>query len=315
MDVAIARLAAGQHGLVTRRQLGHLGLSSSAIDRRLAAGRLHAVHRGVFAVGHPLLTPRGRSLAAVLACGPGAALSHRSAAALLGFLTWDGRPHACAPRSRGPLPGVAVHRPRSLPAGELGARDGIPCTTWSRTLVDVATTLPVPRLARALEATVLAGVYDHGELLATLERSRGRPGARRLREAIALGHHLSPARTRSMLEEAFLDLVRASPELPQPRYNAWLVLDDDAAYEIDALWEGARVAVELDGRRFHDLEGARSRDRTRDAALRAHGYRVVRLTWADVTGRPRSVLRRLQREVGRIDVALRGVSGPPRAGT
>ncbi len=205
-DQAIAALATRQHGLVTRAQLVALGLSSSAIDRRLAAGRLHPIHRGVYAVGHPLLSRRGSELAAVLACGPGAVLSHRPAGALWDILGSSGRPHVTARRSRGAVAGIIVHRSRGLHPGETTVRDGVPCTTWARTLLDLAPSLPASRLVRVLEATVLAGLYDHHELTAVLRRAGGHGGVAPLRCALAQGHHLDPARTRSALEDAFPDL-------------------------------------------------------------------------------------------------------------
>ena len=312
-DRRIAALAAAQHGLITRAQLLGIGLSASAVTRRLSGGRLHAVHRGVYAVGHPLLTRRGRDLAAVLACGPRAVLSHRSAGALWGLVAWSGARHVTAPRSRGPVPGVVVHRTRRPVAAEMAIRDGVPCTTWARTLLDLSGDLPVHRLVRALEAAALAGLYDHAELASVLARAAGRPGAGRLREAVARGHHLTPSGTRSALEEAFLALIRSAPRpLPEPRTNAWPTLRGEPGFEVDVLWESERVVVELDGRRYHELEGARQRDRARDTALARSGYRVIRLTWADVTRRPGATLRRVERTLGRIDAGPSTRSGPGR---
>lgn len=311
LNERIAALAARQHGLVTRAQLLALGLSPSAVSRRLAAGLLHAVHRGVYTVGHPLLTRRGSDLAAVLVCGPGAVLSNQPSGALLGLVSWNGRPHVTTARSRGPLEGVVVHRTRGLHPSEVTTHDGVPCTTWARTLLDLAGELPVARVVRALEAAVVADLYHHPELLAVLARAHGHRGAGRLREVTALGHHLTPDRTRSPLEEEFLLLVReARARIPQPRMNAWLVLDDAPGYEIDALWAHARLAVELDSVKYHAHEGARRRDRARDAHLQRHGYTVLRLTWDDVTRRPGATLRRLEREVGRIETAQRRKPGP-----
>lgn len=312
LDRVIATLAARQHGLVTRGQLVALGVSASAVDRRLAAGRLHPVHRAVYAVGHPLLSRRGSDLAAVLACGAGAVLSHRPAAALRELIGSNGRPHVTARRSRGAVAGIVVHRSRGLHPEETTVRDGVPCTTWARTLLDLAPEVPASRLVRVLEATVLAGLYDHHELTAVLGRAGGHSGVGPLRRALAQGHHLDPARTRSALEEAFVDLFRTAPQpVRAPRMNAWLVLDDGNAFEIDALWERERLVVELDGRRFHTLNGARRRDRARDAALRHAGYTVVRLGWADVTGRPSQTRRRIAAVLGRTDPTQRGRDGPP----
>lgn len=281
-----------------------IGLSASAIKRRLTSGRLHPVHRAVYAVGHPLITRRGRELAAVMACGPGTILSHQSAAALLGLTTWGGRVHVTAPRSRGSLGRVVVHRSRGLHRDEITVVQDIPCTSWARTLLDLGTVLSVPRLVRALEASVIEEHYDHAHLLDVLGRSGGHHGAGRLRDAIARGHHLDPARTRSTLEEAFLDLIRrSSRELPAPRMNAWLVLSESETYEIDVLWSREHVAIELDSRRYHSHAGAVERDAARDAALRRHGYAVLRLTWWDVTRRPAATRRRIQHALGRKEPA------------
>lgn len=266
----------------------------------------------MYAVGHPLLSRRGSELAAVLACGPGAVLSHRPAGALWDILGSSGRPHVTARRSRGAVAGIVVNRSRGLHPGETTVRDGVPCTTWARTLLDLAPSLPASRLVRVLEATVLAGLYDHHELTAVLRRAGGHGGVAPLRRALAQGHHLDPARTRSALEDAFLGLLRTAPRpVRAPRMNAWLVLDDATVFEVDALWERERLAVELDGRRFHTLEGARQRDRARDAALRHAGYAVIRLDWADVTGRPSQTLRRVATALGRSRPTHRGGSSPP----
>jgi hypothetical protein len=197
IDRMIARLAARQQGLVTRAQLLRMGLSPAAIARRLAAGRLHQVHRGVYAVGHPLLTRRGRELAAVMAAGPDAVLSHQSAAALLGLMSWGGKVHVTAARSRGRLDQVVVHRSRGLHADEVARAEGLPCTSWARTLLDLGNVLPVPRLVRALEASVIEEHYDHTHLLAVLGRSSGNHGAGKLEMRSRAGTtSIPPARAR-----------------------------------------------------------------------------------------------------------------------
>jgi hypothetical protein len=287
----MAELATRQHGVVARRQLLAAGLSPSQVERRVRAGRLHVVHRGAYAVGHPVLSRRGRELAAVLASGAGAVLRARSAASLLELVPWSGRIQVATPHARRGIEGADVRRTRRMDPADVTTRHGVPCTSWARTLVDLGDAFATQRLARILENAVHSGIYDHRVLMATLERSRGVSGAARVRNAIALGHHLSPQTTRSALEDAFLDLVRgASPALPQPRLNAWLVLSGDVVAEVDALWERERVVIELDSR-YHDLVGGRLRDAERDAALRRDGYRARRLRWADVVGDPGGTLR------------------------
>ena len=291
----IAELASRQHGQVARWQLRGERISPRAIDHRVARARLHVVHDGVYAVGHRAPSRLGRQTAAVLACGPGALLAMWSAAGLHELLRWNGRPHVTAPRSRGPRPGIVVHTSRRLSPMDGTQVHGVPVTTWARTIVDLADVLPVVRIARLLEQAAINRVYDHDELLATIERLPGRRGSRRLREALARGDHLTPQQTRSLLEAGFLDLVRgAQPPLPQVRTNVWI----PGVGEVDALWSTQRVAVELDGARFHAHAGAIERDAAKTRALQHLGYRVVRLRWADVARDPAALVRRLRGLLG-----------------
>lgn len=158
---AIPALAARQHGVVARKQLVALGLGRGAIAHRLAVGRLHRVHPGVYAVGHPLLAARGRWMAAVLACGRSALLSHRTAASLWGLMpTAAARTDVTTPaRSRGGPPGIRIHRVRSLHPEDGATVDGIPVTSVSRTLLDLAEVLSAGRLARALEEPNACGCW------------------------------------------------------------------------------------------------------------------------------------------------------------
>jgi predicted transcriptional regulator of viral defense system len=168
LDARLAALAARQHGVVARRQLRALGLHDTAITERVATGRLHRVHRGVHAVGHSVLTPRGRWMAAVLAGGPGAVLSHAAAGAL-----WDLRRSAATridisvPRSgRAKRDGLRVHRPRNLPPDETTTHDGIPVTTPARTILDLAATLQTRPLERLLDQAENARLTDVASLVA-----------------------------------------------------------------------------------------------------------------------------------------------------
>ena len=260
-DQRLARLAGRQYGVVSRAQLYEIGFDNPALERRIAAGRLHRLHRGVYAVGHTIVPPRGRWLAAVLSCGDGAVLSHRSAAAL-----WGIRPnstakvdvtvsHTSGVRSRG---AVIVHRSRR-PVEAL-KRDGIPVTTPGRTLLDLATALPRRQLEKAAEmaeALRLDVVVDDGH-----------PGARRLRDAS--GHDLGHT-TRSPLEDEFLELCDRY-EIPRPCVNAIV-----EGFEVDFCWPDERLIVETDGRQ-HLTRAAFERDRARDALLTALDWRVMRFT-------------------------------------
>ena len=293
-SLAVSELAARQHGRVSRAQLVALGVPLRTIRNHVASGRLHIEHRGVYAVGHAGRTRRGAEMAAVLACGPGAVLSHQSAGALHGLLRWDGRPHVTAARSRGEVQRVVVHRSRRLEPADTTVVDGLPATTWARTIVDLADTLPTARIVRLLEEAVMADLYDEHELASARERACGRRGERRLRAAIALGHHRRPQRTRSPLEERFLDLVRsAAPPLPASEFNCHVDAGDET-FEVDVLFGDARLIVELDSRRHHGHQRARERDLRRDQLLGAAGFAVIRLTWRDVTRRREATLRRLR---------------------
>ena len=233
-------------------------------------------------------------MAAVLACGPGASLCRPSAAAIHGMSEWTGLPHVMAPRSRERQPGIVVHTSRNLGPLDVTEIDGIPVTTWARTIVDLADDLSVDRIVRLLEQAAILRLYDDRELMATVDRLPGRRGARRLREAIARGAHLVPQQTRSRLEERFLAVIRgADPPIAGMRTNVWV---PDAG-EVDALWADERLAVELDSTRFHAHVGALERDHAKTLDLERLGYQVVRVTWADVAGRPDALRRRLRRRL------------------
>ena len=281
-DLVVSRLGERQHGLVTLAQLAAAGLGASGARRRVAGGRLHRVHRGVYAVGHPLLSAEGRLLAAALACGHAAAVSHRSAAAVLDLRRDDrARVDVTTPgRARRQRPGIVTH------GGVLDARDvtsvgAIPCTTVARTLVDLAGEVTRRELERACERAEQLRVFDLGELMAALDRAGPRPGVPALRSL--LGEGLGETHTRSELEERFLELCR-SAGLPRPQPNARL-----GVLEVDFLWSAQRLVVETDGRAVHGTPQAFERDRDRDRRLLLAGYRVVRFTWRQVTGTPEVV--------------------------
>jgi very-short-patch-repair endonuclease len=267
VDRSIAALAARQHGVVERGQLRRLGLSNSAIDRRLAAGRLHRVHQGVYAVGHPLLSGRGRWMAAVLACGPGAALSHASAAAL-----WDLRPTAATrvdvsvPGAGGRArPGLRIHRALAM---ETTTKDGIPVTTPERTILDLAATLPKRALERAIDQAEIQRLLDPASLDALVRAHAGRPGTAKLKAALMAPQAL----TRSELEERMLAICREHA-LPAPQVNTSV-----AGHEVDFLFAEARLVVETDGWAYHRTRRAFDRDRERDAALTRARYVTLRLS-------------------------------------
>lgn len=177
----IAALADAQHGVVSRTQLLSAGVSRRQIQRRLQARRLRALHRGVYAVGHRALKPEGVWMAAVLAAGEGAVLSHWSAASLWRLRSGRGpRSHVTSPRGRRSGSAITFHHTR-LPRDEVTHEDGIPVTTRARTLLDLAPLLPGPTLARMIDA---AGASEGTTLATLLDRYPTRPGAPRLRALV-----------------------------------------------------------------------------------------------------------------------------------
>lgn len=260
-DARLARLAARQYGVVSVGQLRALGFDRYAVRRRVESGRLHRLHRGVYAVGHTIVLPRGRWLAAVLACGDGAVLSHRSAADL-----WGIRPtatpkidvtvsHTSGVRSNGR---IVVHRSRRhVEALKL---DGIRVTTAGQTLLDLATALPRRQLEKACE------MAEALQLNVVIDDSH--PGARRLREA---GDHDLTTTTRSPLEDEFLELCDRHA-IPRPRVNSFV-----EGFEVDFCWPAERLIVETDGT-THLTRAAFEGDRGRDALLTSLGWRVMRFT-------------------------------------
>jgi very-short-patch-repair endonuclease len=260
-DALIARIAANQHGVITSAQLRSSGLSPAGVTRRIAAGRLHRIHRGVYAVGHRQLSNEGRWMAAVLACGPGAVLSHRSAAELWGIrrprrLSMAGRGNGAVDVSvpgtagRNRREGILVHRSSTLIAADCTGRDRIPATTPARTLADLRGLLSTAQLASAVREAEFLGLSVDG---------------------------YAPAdRARTDLEQLFVALCRRH-RLPKPAVNAKL-----DRYEVDFLWPEHRLIVEADGWESHRTKSAFEEDRARDARLKVIGYEVVRFTWRQI---------------------------------
>ena len=303
LDARIAALAARQHGVVSRAQLFALGARAHQIDDRVNAGRLVPLHRGVYAVGHAALRIEGRWLAAVLACGPGAVLSHRDAAALWELASaGTGQVHVSVPGRAGRRrrDGIVVHRPTSLPPEQATTRRGIPVTSPARTLVDFAEVSRRPALVRAVAQSEVVRVFDLTAVEEAIAAQPGRTGARRL--ARVLDDQVGEVSvTRSELEARFLDIAAAAG-LPRPRVNAVV-----AGLEVDFLWATLGLVVETDGFRFHGTRSAFERDRERDAVLMAAGLRVLRFTHRAVVRTPRTVQRTLRDVAARPQGALTGI--------
>jgi very-short-patch-repair endonuclease len=266
----LAALARRQHGVVSLAQLLDLGFGPHGIAERVRTGRLHRIHRGVYAVSPARLRNEGYWLAAVLACGPGAVLSHRSAAEL-----WELRPSAAATidvtvpsqNGRGKRRGIRVHRSRRLAAEETVVRDHIHVMSVARTLLDLADVLPTQSLGRAIDEAEYRGRFDLTSLNAVVANNPGRRGAKVL--ALAKG---APQRTRTKLEEAFLEFCRRH-HLPSPQVGTTI-----AGYEVDFAWPDAHLIVETDGLAAHRTRRAMEGDRTRDRRTLRAGYKTVRLT-------------------------------------
>ena len=275
VDLAVADLAGRQHGVVGREQLLGLGIGRRAIERRIERGALHSIHRGVYAVGHRALDVDGRWMAAALACGSGAALSHRSAGQLWRLLQRSASmPEVTRPTFFRARSGILAHR-SPLPPDETARVREIPVTSVSRTLLDLASVLSKRQLERALNEAEVLGLTDSVSLPDLLARYSRRRGAANLRVLLASD---DPAGiTRSELEERFVALIDAHG-LPRPRLNAQLSIRG-RFFEVDCLWREQRLVAELDGRASHGTARAFERDRERDRLLLANGWRVLRLTW------------------------------------
>lgn len=293
---AIAERAGRQHGIVDSSELRALGLDRFAVARRVKAGWLVPLYRGVYSAGHAALSVKGRYLAAVRACGPGAALSHRSAAALWGLRPASGPIEVTARRGHRPVRGLRVYRSRLLCAEDVEVREEIPVTSVARTLLDLAAVVAPDHLARALDRAERLRLFDLRKIDEALAGARGRRGAAALRRAVASWR---PRHTRSQLEDRFADLIEASA-LPGAHLNA-LVAGERGTHEVDAFWPEHRLAVQLDGFEFHRTRRDHERDAESDLDLELAGLTVLRLTWDDVTARTDRTLRRLALRVAAHD--------------
>ncbi len=235
----LAELAKKQHGVVSLGQLEGLGYSQHSVGRAVRSGRLHRLHRGVYAVGHLSLAWEGRCLAAVLACGPSAVASHASAAWLWGLLrTRPDTLHVTVSKRRSQRAAFRLHF-SSLAEEDRSVCEGIPLTALPRTLLDLAATFEPRRLERAIERSEELRLFDLHAVDALLARSAGHPGAGRLRKALAI-YRDDPAFTRSRLETRFLDLVKAAG-LPVPAMNfsegssSWMPIGNGSASRLSSM--------------------------------------------------------------------------------
>jgi very-short-patch-repair endonuclease len=262
--------------------LYELGHTRTGIQRRLDKRRLHRIHHAVYAVGHKRLTAKGRWMAAVLACGPGAVLSHREAAALHDLRRVPSGPVNVTAPSRHNLPGIRCHFIRALRSAEATVVDGIPVTTVARTYLDLAEVLNHARLIDLLEAGERQNKLDIAAMHAVVARNPGRHGIIALRAAMA---ELTdePPLIQSPLEQAFREIIR-SHHLPEPQFNIYV--EDEL---VDVVWRERRLVVEIDSWGFHRGKRPFEDDRRRgNKLLRAH-WRLARFTDAQVMFHPDDV--------------------------
>ncbi len=284
----MASLAARQHGVVSVGQLMRLGYSRDQIRWAAKTARLHSVDRSVYAVGHTRLSPYGQCLAAVFASGPGAVLSHHSAAWLHGIARWSPRPfHVTGPVARRPRLPVRIHRARRLEAADREVLEGIPVASVSRTLLDLAAAVKFAQLEKLVERAEDREVLDLRRVEELLARTAGHHGHGRLRRAIAL--YKPTSFTRSTLEQRFLELW-AGTGRPQPRVNYV-----EEGFELDCYWPEFRFAVELDVYETHGGRAAFERDRKREEDLLLAGIEVARITGPRLEREPEAVIRRVTR--------------------
>ena len=277
-------LAAVQDGVVSHDQLIDLGFAGKWIEYRLATGWLTVVFRGVYAVGHKRLTWRGRVRAAVLSCGPGAYISHWTAAALQSLRRSSGALiHVTAPPGgrEDRQQGIVVHRVRNMRSVEKSDVDGIPVTSVARTCLDMAAVLRPAELEAVLEAAELQGTFDLHACLAVCKR--GRNGSAKLKRALRA--YQPTGWTRSRLERKALRELRGAGLRPTG-VNVWVA---EAAVEVDLLFEEQRVAVEIDGGVVHGTVAAKTRDPERDLKLQLADYVVMRVPEWRVVHEPDAV--------------------------
>lgn len=305
--IEMSRLAGRQHGVVSRHQISRLGISRGRVEHLIRAGHLHRVFRGVYAVGHPAIGQRGWMRAATLACGKGAVVSHRSAAALLGLL--DRAPVvidviARGQRGRG-IDGILAHRGSGVSRTETGTVAGIPCTSPARTLVDYGGIIGLRSLRSAFERAAAKKLLDIEAVEAALG-SGGRRGAVSLCALIDEWRGAAPmakqARLKSPLEAMVLPIL-AGRGIPAPRTNAPVDLID-GRIEVDFLWAEQRFVVEADSRDFHGTEVAFERDRWRDRELLRVGFSTLRVTRLQAEAETEQVADTICRQVADAEASV-----------
>lgn len=284
VEERLARIAATQHGVVTRGQLLDAGVSRGEIQRRLGRGALHSQYRGTYRVGHRAPSVEASYMAAVLACGESAILSGVAAAYLLGLVRGSApKPEVTTPTQRR-VRGIRTRRSRRIDPRDATRVRGVPVTTAPRTLVDLAATLELDQLARACHEAGIRYRTTPAQVEAALARRPNSPGAGKLRRVMRGEVRV----TLSKLEQRFLQLLReAGLVLPQTNRPA-------GGRRVDCRWPQQRLTVELDSYRYHQSRHAWEQDRRREREAHARGDELRRYTYGDVFEHPRLMLRELR---------------------
>ena len=305
VERSIVELARGQHGVVTRSQLLELRLDARAISRRVESGQWERLFRGTYVVG-PIAPPRAREMAAVLACGPNAVISHGSGAGLWGLFPV---PSATDPVDitvvgrRSELSGIRARGTTALADDEWTRIDEIPVTSVGRTLVDFAAVACMADLERAVARAERESLITPPALDALLTRYHRRPGVPALRAVLErVG---GPALPESEAEEIFLRDVVRDGDLPTPRTNVRV-----GDYRLDFFWEEFGVAVEIDGFRWHGNRPRFNSDRRRITRLAAAGIQVIPIAWSQIVDEPTATAVQIGKALLRAELA-RGGGGRP----
>src|SRR4051812_38321492 len=291
----ISGTATRQGGVVSLDQLRDEGVSRQLAAEQAEASHLHRIHRGVYTVGHRSIDRRAQLLAALLACGEGAVLSHGTAAAF--HELWDERPHfvdVTVPVEAGrKIDGIRCRRCRYPEPEEVEVRHGVAVTTVARTLVDLAGMVGMKTLRKTVGRAAILRKLDLQAVDIAIYNAKRRRGLKVLELALV------PYRTkdgkvpdvRSDFETLVLpELIEMG--LPRPGVNVWLKVEGER-FLIDFLWKAQRVIVETDGRETHETPTAFQDDRRRDQFFAASGYRVLRVTWNQIQSERNAVLKRI----------------------
>lgn len=287
-----------QHGVVARRQLLALGYSSKGIRHRVTSGRLHIVHRGVYSVGRPSVGPHGRWMAAVLACGPKAVLSHSSAAAIwrIGLEERDVIEVSLFSPYQRRRPGLRIYRRSSLWPEDITTRHGIPVTTPIQTLIDMSLRLDRRGVERMINEADKYDLLHPPQLRAALDERTGEPGVAVLRDVL---DRRTFRLTKEELERRFLPLA-AKAGLPVPLTGQWV-----NEFEVDFYWPDLGLVVETDGLRYHRTPAEQARDRLRDQAHTAAGLTQLRFTHEQVRYEPDYVRSILTQTASRLAISTK----------